>query len=157
METVVKVESVEAVQTRSGNTRYVVRDADGTEYSTFRPRIGQAAAAYEGRRARIEYHEEEKGGFTNVYLDRIESAPDEAQGDHDESADEVAWKAAIDAAPWLLGTDQPKREVPPDELFEKLQPFKEMVSEDIESDDGEDDGDDESGEGAALDPDELDS
>jgi hypothetical protein len=55
--------------------------------------------------------------------------------EHDESADEVAWKAAIDAAPWLLGTDHPKQEVPPEELFEKLQPFKEMVSEDIE--DGE--------------------
>ena len=140
-----QVASVEAVQTRSGKTRYVLRDADGNEYTTFRPRIGQAATAFEGRRARIEYHEEERNGFQNVYLDAIEAADSadgggEAGGAHDESADEVAWKATIDAAPWLLGTDHPDREVPPEELFDKLQPFKEMVADDI--DDG-DDGDDE--------------
>jgi hypothetical protein len=76
-EKVTNVESVEQVETRSGNTRYVVRDSDGDEYSTFRPRIGQAAAAFEGRRARIEYHEEERNGFRNVYLDAIEPADEE--------------------------------------------------------------------------------
>jgi hypothetical protein len=135
METVTKVQSVEESQTRSGNTRYVVRDSDGNEYTTFRPQIGQEAAKHQGKRARIEYHEEERNGFHNVYLDRIQPVGDEDDGAHDDSADEVAWKAAIDAAPWLLGTDHPKQEVPPEELFEKLQPFKEMVSEDIE--DGE--------------------
>jgi hypothetical protein len=136
MEKVTKVASVEAVETRSGKTRYVLRDADGGEYTTFRPRIGEAAAAFEGRRARIEFHEEERNGFQNVYLDSIAAAPDqEGESDaHDESADEVAWKAAIDAAPWLLGSDKPKREVPPDELFDKLRPFKEKVADDIEED-----------------------
>ena len=38
-----------------------------------------------------------------------------------------------DAAPWLLGESPPKESVDPDELFEKLQPFKELVAEDIES------------------------
>jgi len=38
-----------------------------------------------------------------------------------------------DAAPWLLGESPPKEGVDPDELFEKLQPFKELVAEDIES------------------------
>jgi len=134
---VAKVESVEQSETRSGNTRYVLRDADGNEYTTFRPQIGQAAAKFEGKRARISFHEEERNGFQNVYLDGIEAAADDEGAEHDESADEVAWKAAIDAAPWLLGTDHPKKEVPPDELFEKLQPFKDMVSDDIE--DGESD------------------
>ena len=136
MEKVSRVESVEEAQTRSGNTRWKVRDADGNEYTTFRPQIGQEAAKHQGRTARIEYHEEERNGFHNVYLDGIAPAEDEAAAaDGDDSADEVAWKAAIDAAPWLLGSDHPKQEVPPEELFEKLQPFKEMVSEDIE--DGE--------------------
>jgi hypothetical protein len=142
METTVKVANVEQVQTRSGNTRFVVRDADGNEYSTFRPQIGQAAAAFEGRTARIQYHEEERNGFTNVYLDAIEPADVQGgggEGKRDDSADEAAWNAAVDAAPWLLGTDHPEREVPPEELFEKLQPFKEMVTEDIESPDGEED------------------
>lgn len=135
MEKVATVESVEQSETRSGNTRYVVRDSDGNEYTTFRPQIGKEAAKFEGKRARITFHEEERNGFQNVYLDGIEGAGDEAAPEHDESADEVAWKAAIDAAPWLLSSDHPKKEVPPDELFEKLQPFKEMVSEDIEDGD----------------------
>ena len=45
----------------------------------------------------------------------------------------MAWKTAVDAAPWLLGESPPKEGVDPDELFEKLQPFKELVAEDIES------------------------
>jgi hypothetical protein len=136
-EKVTDVQSVDAVETRSGKTRWVLRDSDGDEYTTFRPKIGQTAAAFEGRRARIEFHEEERNGFKNVYLDAIEAADDDAagDGDHKEHADEVGWKAATDAAPWLLGTDQPKEEVPPDELYEKLQPFKERVAEDIEQDD----------------------
>jgi hypothetical protein len=140
MEKVTQVASVEAIETRSGKTRYVLRDGEGNEYTTFRPKIGQAAVAFDGRRVRIEFHEEERNGFQNVYLDSIEAAPDgegATEGDHDESADEVAWKAAIDAAPWLLGSDKPKREVPPDELFDKLRPFKERVADDIEDDGGE--------------------
>ena len=138
MEKVAHVESVEQSETRSGNTRYVLRDSDGGEYTTFRPQIGQEAVKFEGKRARITFHEEERNGFQNVYLDGIEAAGDDPGAEHDESADEVAWKAAIDAAPWLLGSDHPKKEVPPDELFEKLQPFKEMVSEDIEDGEAED-------------------
>ena len=138
MEKVAKIDSVEESQTRSGNTRYVVRDSDGDEYTTFRPQIGQEAQKHRGKRARISYHEQERNGFHNVYLDGIEAAGGEEHGGADDSADEVAWKAAIDAAPWLLGTDHPKQEVPPEELFEKLQPFKEMVSEDIEDGEPED-------------------
>jgi hypothetical protein len=45
-------------------------------------------------------------------------------------AEEVAWRTAVDAAPWLLG-DKPERSVPPEQFFEKLTPFKELVAEDI--------------------------
>ena len=31
----------------------------------------------------------------------------------------------------MLGTNEPDREVPPEELFEKLEPFKRLVAEDI--------------------------
>ena len=45
---------------------------------------------------------------------------------------EAALKTAMDAAPYLLSPEA--RDVPPEELFEKLQPFKELVAEDIEKD-----------------------
>ena len=48
------VRSVERVRTRSGNVRYVVRDADGREFSTFRERIGEEAERFRGQRVHIE-------------------------------------------------------------------------------------------------------
>ena len=139
MDAEIRVESVETTRTRSGNTRYVLRDADGREYSTFRPQIGEAAARHEGRRARIEFHEEERNGFRNVYLDAIEPAPDNAPPEEGSDPEEAAWSAAVEAAPWLLGAKEPEREVPPDELYERLEPFKSLVSRDIrEHADGED-------------------
>ena len=38
---------------------------------------------------------------------------------------------AVDAAPWLVGESDPHEAVPPDELYDKLKPFKERVAEDI--------------------------
>jgi hypothetical protein len=134
MEKEVHVEQVQAFKTRSGNTRFVLRDEDGNEYTTFKEEIARQAVGAEGRRARIEYHEQQKDGFTNVYLDRVEIL-DEEEGE-DRGADEAAWDAAVEAAPWLLGTSEPKRAVPADQLFEKLKPFQERVAEDIR--DGED-------------------
>jgi hypothetical protein len=140
MERTIHVADVRTFQTRSGNTRYVLRDESGKEYTTFREEIGQAALAAQGRQARIEYHEQQRDGFQNVYLDAVESLPDQGDGgDDDESVDEVAWKTAVESAPWLLGSTPPEREVPPEELFEKLQPFKDLVAEDIR--DGEKEGD----------------
>src|SRR5919109_458856 len=112
MESTVHVADVRTFQTKSGNTRYVLRDDSGKEYTTFREEIGRAALSAQGRDARIEYHEEQRGGFQNVYLD------------------------AVEPAPWLLGSTPPEGEVPAEELFDKLQPFKELVAEDIR--DGED-------------------
>ena len=131
-EAVVTVEDVKAFKTRSGNTRFVLRDAAGREYTTFREEVARQAIAAEGRRARVTFHEQQRGQFTNVYLDAVELLDDAdlpAAADARE-VDEVAWKTAIDAAPWLLG-DKPEDAVPADELFDRLQPFKERVAEDI--------------------------
>jgi hypothetical protein len=125
------VTDVRTFQTKSGNTRYVLRDDSGKEYTTFREEIGRAALSARGREARIEFHEEQRGGFQNVYLDAVEALADGTAEGEDATVDEVAWKTAVDSAPWLLGSTPPDREVPPEELFDKLQPFKELVAEDI--------------------------
>ena len=130
----VRVEEVKAHQTRSGNTRYVLVDDEGNEYSTFREPIARKAVEAEGGRARIRFHEEERNGFTNVYLDAVEPLEDaEAPSDSDaveREVEEAAWDAAIEAAPWLVG-GEPRRKVPADQLFETLKPFKDRVAEDI--------------------------
>ena len=132
MEKEVRVASVDAYKTKSGNTRFVLRDEDGNEYTTFKEEIARQAIAAEGKPARIEYHEQQRGEFTNVYLDKVESLEDE---DVDgEGAKEAGWEAAVEAAPWLLGTSEPKDAVPPEDLFEKLKPFQEKVADDIRRD-----------------------
>jgi hypothetical protein len=137
MEAVTKIAEVKTFQTKTGNTRYVVRDADGKEYTTFRESIGQAAQALEGSRVRIEYHENQRGQYTNVYLDKVESASDAGgEAAQDTDPDEAGWRTAVEAAPWLVGESEPHEEVAPEELYEKLRPFKELVAEDIE--DGQD-------------------
>ena len=133
MDAELHVREVEEVETRSGKTRYVLRDDEGREFTTFRPQIGREAARFQGRRARIEFHEEERNGFRNVYLDAIREAPGAHDGDASGGTDpdEVAWSTAVEAAPWVLGSREPDGEVPPEELFEKLEPFKRLVAEDI--------------------------
>jgi hypothetical protein len=130
MEAEVTVRDVKALKTRSGTVRFVLVDDAGKEYTTFRPEIGEQARQALGKSARIEFHEQQRGDYTNVYLDAVQPL-DEAETGHE--ADEVAWKTAVDAAPWLLGESPPNEGVDPDELFEKLQPFKELVAEDIET------------------------
>jgi hypothetical protein len=130
----VDVREVREVESRSGNTRWVLKDGEGNEYTTFRPEIGRKARAAEGSRARIEFHEQQRGDYRNVYLDGVE--PVAPAGDvEDPEADEVGWRTAIEAAPWLAGEPVPDKEVPPDELFEKLKPFKDLVERDIEEED----------------------
>ena len=116
--------------------RYVIRDSDGDEYTTFREAIGDGAQQLEGRRARIAYHETQRGQYTNVYLDKVEPAEDEdPPASSDTDPEEAAWRTAVDAAPWLVGESEPHEEVPPDELYDKLKPFKERVAEDIKEHD----------------------
>jgi hypothetical protein len=130
----VQVRHVEEVASRSGTTRYVLRDDEGNEYTTFRPPIGREAQQFEGKRAVVTFHEEERRGFRNVYLDGIaapqESDRDQPADDH-ERPDEAAWNTALEAAPWIVGTREPHEPVPADELYERLHPFKELVAEDI--------------------------
>jgi hypothetical protein len=136
MEADVVIASVKTSRTRNDNTRWTVKDDSGAEYTTFRPPIGQAAEQAEGSRARISFHEEERNGFRNVYLDKVEPLPEQpaagAQGD-DSDPDEAAWRTAVDAAPYLLGDEAADGEVTPETAFEKLKPFKDLVSEDIRS------------------------
>ena len=128
----VRVQEVKAFKTASGNTRYVLVDDDGAEYTTFREGIARSAVAAEGRRARIRFHEQERNGFTNVYLDGVELLDDEEEPTMDErEVEEAAWDAAIEAAPWLIGSDGSKKKVGADELFETLKPFKDRVADDI--------------------------
>jgi hypothetical protein len=141
VDAVVTIEEVQTFDTRSGNTRFVVRDQDGNEYTTFRESIGEAAQRLEGRRARIEYHENKRGQYTNVYLDKVEPAPEApaGSGGADTDPDEAAWRTAVEAAPWLVGESEPREEVPPEDLYEKLKPFKERVAEDIKEGEPEED------------------
>jgi hypothetical protein len=145
MDAEVVIASVKTNETRNGNTRWTVTDDSGTEYTTFRPPIGHAAEEAEGSRARIAFHEEERNGFRNVYLDKVEPAPAQAptaSARSDSDPDEAAWRTAVDAAPYLLSEEEAAGEISPQEAFEKLKPFKDLVSEDIrtsgqESDDSD--------------------
>ena len=133
----VRVQEVKAFKTSSGNTRFVLVDDAGNEYTTFREGIARMAVEAEGRRARIKFHEQERNGFTNVYLDAVELLEEaEAGRETGREVEEAAWDAAIEAAPLLVGGDR-KRKVPADQLFETLKPFKDRVADDIKS--GEDD------------------
>ena len=132
MEKEVCVARVDAYKTKSGNTRFVLREDEGNEYTTFREAIARQAVAAEGRRARIEFHEQQRNGFTNIYLDRVEPL-EEDDGEHRDT-DEAAWEVAVEAAPWLVGTREPDQPIPAKELFQRLKPFQEEVAEDIRRD-----------------------
>jgi len=134
-EEVVNVERVQAHKTQSGNTRFVLVDDQGREFTTFKEPIARQALAAEGRRAKITYHEQQRGQFTNVYLDAVEPVAGDNADDTEERIDEIAWRTAIEAAPFILAGDAIEREVPPEELFEKVKPLKDLVADDIRDDD----------------------
>ncbi|MGN6679852.1 MAG: hypothetical protein ACTHKL_18985 [Streptosporangiaceae bacterium] len=129
----VTIASVRSFETQRGSTRWVVRDADGNESTTFREAIGARLPGLEGKRAQIECHEQRRGQYVNVYLDSVDPVesdrPDRAtHGDAD--PEEAAWQTAVAAAPWLVG--EPKSALPPKRLYDKLKPFEEYVADDIE-------------------------
>lgn len=134
METEVTLAEVRTFRTGRGNTRYVGRDSDGNEYTTFREEIGERARQLQGSMVRIEYHEQERGRYRNVYLDGIQPAEGEGSaadaGPVDTEPEEAAWRTAVEAAPWLIG--EPSEAVPPEKLYGKLKPFQQRVAEDIE-------------------------
>ena len=135
MQAEVTLAEVSVADTRRGSVRYVARDTDGNEYTTFREDIGERARQLEGSRVRVEYHEQQRGPYTNVYLDKIDAVqpPVPAAGEPaagDAEPDEAAWQTAVAAAPWLVG--EPRSAVPPERLYDKLKPFEERVAADIE-------------------------
>lgn len=131
------IDDVQTVETRGGNIRYVVRDAESNTYTTFREAIGKAATQLKGDRVRIAYHEEQRGQYTNVYLDKVEPlGANEAALKHSETdPEESAWRTAVEAAPWLVGESEPHARTDPAELYETLKPFKDKVAEDIKEPD----------------------
>jgi hypothetical protein len=137
METETTIRDVRTFETRGGNVRYVIRDEEDNEYTTFREGIGNAARGLEGRRVRLTYHEEERGQYRNVYLDKVEQLSRPASAEPaDTDPEEAAWRTAVDAAPWLVGESEPHARTDPEELYETLKPFKEKVAEDIKQSDG---------------------
>src|SRR3954465_11714753 len=100
---VVTVADVKAFKTQSGNTRFVLRDDGGREYTTFREQTGRAAVGAEGRKARIRFHEQQRGNFTNVYLDAVEplEEPGEAGGGPSRGGGGGGWETAGRARPWV--------------------------------------------------------
>jgi hypothetical protein len=129
----VTIASVRSFETQRGSTRWVVRDADGNEYTTFREAIGERLPSLEGKRAQIECHEQRRGQYVNVYLDSVdpvESGQADRVPDGEADPEEAAWQTAVAAAPWLVG--EPKTPVPPKRLYDKLKPFEEYVADDIE-------------------------
>jgi hypothetical protein len=43
----------------------------------------------------------------------------------------ITERTAVDAAPWLLGGSEPREEIPPEKLYDRLKPFMERVAEGI--------------------------
>ena len=118
----VTVAEVKAFKTQSGNTRFVLRDGEGRDHD-LREQIARDALAAEGRRARITFHEQQRGNFTNVYLDSVEPLGAAGEEAPSEAVEEVAWKTAVDAAPWLPAASR-RSAVPPEELFGRRSPSR---------------------------------
>ena len=64
MQVVVTLAEVSAIDTHRDSVRYVARDSDGHQYTTFREDIGVCARQLQGRRVGLEYHEEQRGRYT---------------------------------------------------------------------------------------------
>ena len=57
MEAVTTIDDVRTFETRGGNVRYVVRDADGNEFTTFREAIGERAKERVTSHERLTYRQ----------------------------------------------------------------------------------------------------
>ena len=123
-----------AFQTKSGNTRFVrASTTPATECSTFTR--GDRRDVLRGRgpaRTHAASTSEQRNGFTNVYLDAVEPSARSGDGEA-EHADEVAVdRRGDDDGAYLLPPRPSSSRFRRRSFFEKLQPFKELVAEDIE-------------------------
>ena len=73
-------------------------------------------------------------GIRRARSERSSPLADGEGGEEDTDPEEAGWRTAVDAAPWLVGDSDQTEEVPPEEMFEKLKPFKDRVAEDIRED-----------------------
>lgn len=80
---------IERVNPRDVNTQrgpsvvYDVYLGDGTKAATFDSDLGRKAQSLVGRMVRVELTSKQKGEYTNVYLDSVESADMSADGAYD--------------------------------------------------------------------------
>ena len=81
-ESVVTVAEVKALKTQSGNTRFVLRDDDGREYTTFREQIARDAVAAEGRKARIWILVGDGQSYEDILARAVERGATELWRDH---------------------------------------------------------------------------
>src|SRR3954454_9671081 len=66
MQADVRIDSVEAPQTRSVHARYVVKDDSAREYTPCRPKMGAVAKNADEKRSRIEFPEQQRTWSNNV-------------------------------------------------------------------------------------------
>ena len=69
---------------------------------------------------RITYHEEERGQYKNVYLDKLEPVEPAGSPEEDTDVQEAAWRTAVEAAPWLVGEPPFTGETVVDIIFKHL-------------------------------------
>ena len=127
-EAVVDVAEVKAFQTKLRQRALRAARRRRQRVHHLREAIARDAVAAEGKRAHIEFHEQQRGEFTNVYLDKVEPLPTD---DEATTADEVGWRSAIEAAPYLVTGRRRGARDSGGRAVRKLQPFKELVAEDI--------------------------
>jgi len=76
VKTVTHVHDVRQLRTSSAKPATSSSTA-GVNTRRFGSQIGARATEFEGRRARIEFHEEQRVEFLNIYVDGIDSADDQ--------------------------------------------------------------------------------
>lgn len=73
-----KVVTIQQVFAKNERGWFDIKDADDVRYSTKIEDIATAAKALKGQKAKITFREEQKGQYTNRYLDKVE--PSAAEG-----------------------------------------------------------------------------
>jgi len=97
----IQVQSVksELVGKEKKRTIWKLTDGNGKVYSTFKAELGNSAIGFEGGPAKIEFTEEQKGEWTNRYLESIAAAPAPAKGtpeyvpDPNQEKTKAEWRA----------------------------------------------------------------
>jgi hypothetical protein len=129
----VEVREVKALTTRSGNTRFVLVDEGGNEYSTFKER-SRATRSRPSASGLASSTTRTSGTASGTSISTVSSRSTPATATTAAASTTGARSrrsrgGPIDAAPYLVG--EREAELPPEELFDRLQPFNELVADDI--------------------------